>query len=120
MKKPSFCWSVSMKKMADKIIIEDDVLSEIKDILRSVLPETVKIYVFGSRATGIRVKPYSDVDIALDNNGDFMPSEIMSSLRMKFEFSSLPYRVDVIDLNAITDNFRNIIKNDLVELSTAY
>jgi predicted nucleotidyltransferase len=103
--------------MSNKIIIEDDVLSEIKDILRGVLPVGAKVYVFGSRATGIRVKPYSDVDLALDKGGEVMPSEIMSSLRMKFEFSSLPYRVDIIDLNAITDNFRNIIQNDLIELS---
>ena len=70
---------------------------------------------YGSRATG-KAKQYSDVYLAFDNSGQIMPDEVISSLRIKYEFSSLPYRVDVVDINSISDNFRSAIQDDLVEI----
>ena len=101
--------------MDDRLTIEAEVLDEIKAILRSALPEDANVYIYGSRAKG-KARPYSDVDLAFDNGGQAMPDEVMSDLRIKFEFSSLPYKVDVTDLNTISDSFRSAIQNDLIEV----
>ena len=37
-------------------------------------------------------------------------------LESDFENSTFPYEVDIVDLNTIKENFKNIIKDDLVEL----
>ena len=36
-------------------------------------------------------------------------------IKSDFENSTFPYEVDVVDLNAIKENFKNIIKDDLIE-----
>ena len=33
-----------------------------------------------------------------------------------FENSTFPYKVDIVDLNTINENFKNLIKNDLKEI----
>jgi len=71
------------------------------------------LYMFGSRVTG-RAKKYSDIDIAIKS--DNFTQEIKNKLQMEFDNSTLPYEVDIINLNEISDTFRNIIKDTLVEI----
>ncbi len=99
--------------MANDIIIEDDVRGAIISILSSKLPEDCRGYLFGSRATG-KAKPFSDVDVALDNSGQPVPEAVLSALRSSFEFSSLPYKVDIVDINIISEGFRRAIEPQLV------
>jgi len=89
-------------------------LDFIKDTLKKHIdaPEA-KFYIFGSRANG-KYSEYSDVDIAIDYPG--MSLEQKLKLEFDFENSTFPYEVDIVDLNAIKENFKNIIKDDLVEL----
>ena len=105
------------KETTSGLFIESEVLDEIMAIINEVLPENHKVYMFGSRATGRRLKHYSDVDLALDNDGDKMPRDVLTDLSVKSELSSLPYKVDIVDINAISDSFREMIKDDLVKLS---
>ena len=72
-----------------------------------------KFYIFGSRAKG-KNRPYSDIDIAID----YPELTLEQKLKLESDFvnSTFPYEVDIIDLNTINENFRNIIKDDLVEL----
>ena len=72
-----------------------------------------KIYIFGSRVKG-KAKKYSDIDLAIEAKE--LTPEIKSKLDFIFESSLLPYEVDIIDLNNISESFREIIINDLVEL----
>lgn len=84
--------------------------------LRQYIPEKdVKFYIFGSRAKGT-FKEYSDIDIAVDLNGKSIPASVLAKILLAFEDSTLPYEVDVVDLNAIDESFKNIIKDSLIKL----
>ncbi len=72
-----------------------------------------KLYMFGSRVNG-NARKYSDIDIAIKSNK--LTSSIKSQIELDFENSTLPYEVDVVDLNTISDDFKNLIKNTLVEI----
>ena len=93
--------------------LEDRHLIFIKDTLKKhIQNKDAKFYIFGSRAKG-KYKEYSDVDIAIDSSD--MTSE--QKLKLDFENSTFPYEVDILDLNTIKENFKNIIQDDLVELN---
>ena len=76
------------------------------DILHKHLPADVKVWVFGSRADWT-TKDSSDLDLALEGDIDH---DTILALEMAFEESSLPYTVDVVDLNHVTDSFRSIVE----------
>lgn len=79
------------------------------------IKKTVReIYVYGSRVQG-KAKRYSDVDIALKSKSA-IPFLRLLDIKTAFENSTFPYNVDVIDLNSIKDDFKNIIFKDLYKL----
>ncbi len=84
------------------------------DILRAHLPPAIEVWVFGSRATG-RARPYSDLDLAIDAGRPLTLDEA-ARLSEAFSDSDLPYRVDVVDWQAIDDGFRRIVAADRVPL----
>jgi|GEM_PF-314565 len=97
----------------------------VRAVLRAVLPEwqatgaadaggTVTIYVFGSRARGT-VKKAADLDLAIDAGRKLTPRE-EAELKEKFEESDLPYKVDIVDLRAVSDAFADIIRADIIPL----
>lgn len=90
----------------------DFVLSVLK---RNISDVDAKFYIFGSRAKGTN-KKYSDIDIAVDLNGKKLDVSILGKILIEFQESTLPYEVDVVDLNSIDEDFRNLIKKDLVLL----
>ncbi|MCM1265640.1 MAG: nucleotidyltransferase domain-containing protein [Candidatus Gastranaerophilales bacterium] len=94
------------------IDLNEKYINYIRKEIRTNLPNC-NIYIFGSRAKGTS-KKYSDIDIALSDES--LNNKILSTIKNNFENSTLPYEVDVIDLNNITEDFYNLIKNDLVEL----
>lgn len=95
--------------------LEERHIKFLLDVLREYLPDgNVKFYVFGSRAKG-SYKEYSDVDIALKGENE-IPFENLLKLKSEFENSTFPYEVDIVDLNTISKNFLNIIKDDLTPL----
>lgn len=63
--------------------------------LRSFEGEAVSIYLFGSWARGT-MKHSSDVDLAIEGR-DVAPK--IASLREELEESTIPYRVDVVDMS---------------------
>ena len=67
-------------------------------------------YAFGSRARG-NPKKLSDLDICFFDN---IPSNIVMNIEEDFEESDLPYKVDIVDWNKCSDDFRVLIKKDLV------
>lgn len=91
--------------------MKDTGLSE-KDfaILREAIaghPEIEEAVIFGSRAKG-NYKPGSDIDIAL--KGASVTRRTAAALHSDLEDSYLPYFVDVIDYNTLTnDNLREHI-----------
>ncbi len=98
-----------------KIDIEPKVLEKISQILKNHLPdENTDFYIFGSRAKG-RAKQYSDIDIAIDDSGQKIDDLTKLKIESEFEESTIPYKIDVIDLNDITEDFRKCIENDLIK-----
>lgn len=79
----------------------------ILDILRKYLPVGVKVWVFGSRADWT-TRDSSDLDLALEGDSA-LDYGVMVALETAFEESDIPYKVDVIDLNQVTDGFRQIV-----------
>lgn len=96
-----------------KLNLDGKYIEFIKNTVNTLLPD-VDIYVFGSRVQEKSLK-YSDVDIALKGVGVLDFNQVIT-LRAVFADSSFPYKVDIIDLNNIDDNFYNIIKNDLYKI----
>ena len=97
-----------------KFGLEKRHLEFVKHILTKYVHDgSAKFYIFGSRAKG-NYRKYSDIDIAIESNN--FTDEIKSKLEFEFENSTLPYEVDVINLNSITEKFKSLIKDDLIEL----
>lgn len=85
----------------------------IKETIWAEIPN-VEIYIFGSRVQGNALE-YSDVDIALKNEEKISIESILK-LRIKFENSTFPYKVDIVDLKNLKDEFRGIIEKDLYRI----
>ena len=87
------------------------------NILRRHLPPGVKVWVFGSRADWT-TKNSSDLDLALESKSK-IDYKIIKALDNAFEDSDLPYTVDIIDMNTVSDNFKRIIQSQKISLSLA-
>lgn len=77
------------------------------DILRTLLPPGTRTWVFGSRAIG-GARKYSDLDLAIDAGRPLTLDET-ARLREAFAESDLPYGVDIVDWQTVSDEFRRII-----------
>ena len=78
-------------------------LDLVRRLLRQNLPAGASVWAFGSRVGG-RVKPYSDLDIAIDA-GRRLSLDEHAALAEAFSESDLPWRVDLIDRHAVTESF---------------
>lgn len=101
--------------MPKKLNISDAHLKIIKTILNKYLPIHAIVWVFGSRAKG-SARKYSDLDLLIDSNNKPLSSSLKGNLEDEFEESDLPYKVDIVDWNTITDEFRQMIKDERVVL----
>ena len=87
------------------------------NILRAHLPQSIKAWVFGSRATR-RARRYSDLDLAIDAGRRLTLDEI-ARLTEAFSDSDLPHRVDLVDWHDIDDRWRQTIMAERVALTEA-
>ena len=90
------------------IDIHPNHLKIIRKILNKYLPKDVKVWVFGSRAKWT-TKKSSDLDLALEGKGQINYQTIIQ-LQCDFEESDLPYKVDLIDISTISEEFRKNIE----------
>ena len=76
-------------------------------------PEVSEVHIFGSRAKGNQ-KPYSDIDLAVINEGVAEP--IILLIKSELADSTLPYKVDLINLPALahTDLREHILRVGLL------
>lgn len=96
--------------------ISSDHLSIIHDILRKNLPPNTKVWIFGSRLHKAR-KKYSDLDLLFDCQAKTLPELVLMNLREDFDESDLPYKVDIVDWNTITESFKENIQDKQLLLS---
>lgn len=88
-------------------------LAIVRAILSRHLPPETKVWVFGSRARGDRVRRGSDLDLAVDA-GMELSIRMQALLSDDFTESLLPYTVDVLDLQIVSPSFRKLIEPDFV------
>ncbi|MHB8278602.1 MAG: type VII toxin-antitoxin system MntA family adenylyltransferase antitoxin [Candidatus Humimicrobiaceae bacterium] len=84
---------------------EEEILSKIVSLLKEDLKPR-RILLFGSRARG-KYNPGSDFDIALD--GKKVDVREMRELKEKLEEITGLYKVDIIFLESVDKEFKNII-----------
>ena len=84
----------------------------VADLLCTHFTADIQVYVFGSRAHGRGLKPFSDLDLCLRGQNRVSP-ELLDRLTEAFAQSDLPIRVDVVDWFALSDEFKAIIEPDL-------
>ncbi|MBE7710257.1 MAG: nucleotidyltransferase domain-containing protein [Cyanobacteria bacterium SIG32] len=94
------------------IYLDDKYIEQIKQILSLFSDKIERIYAFGSRVRG-NYKKYSDLDLAIK----FKKSneDTILYIRNALEESSLPIRVDLVDLDDISESFKSSIIDTLVE-----
>jgi predicted nucleotidyltransferase len=88
------------------ICVSENELDIILDIIKTYASDC-EVWVFGSRYKWT-AKDYSDLDLVLVGKEKLGINPI-GELREAFEESDLPYRVDILDWNSISENFKNII-----------
>lgn len=93
--------------------MENKYLIELKTLLHNLAKSrNIGIYLFGSRARGDSLAS-SDVDIAIIPNNEIDSVEI-AFWREKIEDSNIPYHVELVNLNEVTDDFKKEIMKDAV------
>jgi type I restriction enzyme, S subunit len=85
----------------------------VKNILVLHLSQDCKIWVFGSRSKN-KTRFNSDLDLALQDIKP-LPQATLIDLKEDFSESSLPYTVDVVDMNTIAIDFKQIIEKQAIE-----
>lgn len=103
--------------MSGPVDISPNHLAMVLGILRKHLPADVRVWVFGSRADWT-TKDSSDLDLALEGDSALDYGTIVA-LETAFEESKLPYKVDIIDLNQVSDSFRRIVGAQKILLTDA-
>lgn len=93
------------------ILIETQQWEELSSILKAHLPGR-RVWAFGSRATGRRVKRFSDLDLLID--GDSLSFREAALLDEALDESRLPFKVDAVQITTLTPQFRARIEPELV------
>lgn len=79
-------------------------------VLQAFENEDVSIFLFGSRAKG-NAHSTSDIDIGILSSGCFDRKKI-TALRAELEEMNIPYTVDLVDLSAVSEDFRQQVLNE--------
>lgn len=88
---------------------------QVIDIVSNVLEQPHKIFAYGSR-TKDQARTYSDLDLLIKTEQK-LPVESLYKLKDAFEFSDLPFRVDIQDWYGLSESFKENIQSSLIELN---
>lgn len=85
----------------------------VRQLLDRVL-RGARVAIFGSRATG-RARPFSDLDLLLIEPPRLTWAQ-RADLRDAFEASTLPFSVDVVELDALAEGMRQRVLTEAMPL----
>lgn len=86
---------------------------EIKKIIFKYLsPSDYQVFIFGSRAVGSNAK-WSDYDIGVLGK-EKVPLSILAKIDDDLEESNIPYLVDVVDFNNVSDKFKEVASGKII------
>ncbi len=87
------------------------ILKKVKDLVLEQLGSyPADIYLFGSYARG-DTRRSSDIDVAVDPTGP-LPSGALARLREALDESTIPRRVEVLDLRDADPDFRDRVRRE--------
>ena len=101
--------------MSHKLTVTHEELAIVRDILARHLPPGYQTFAFGSRATGVHLKPWSDLDLSFEGP-EPLPFAVMGALREAFDESLLPWKVDLLDRASVSEAFGRIVDENKVAL----
>ncbi|MFZ4652281.1 MAG: nucleotidyltransferase family protein [Rubrivivax sp.] len=90
--------------MAEELHITEPQRAVLRQILERHLPAGTVVEAFGSRATGVGLKPHSDLDLLVRAPRPLSIREL-ADLREALSDSPLPYAVDVIEPQGVSEAF---------------
>ncbi|MCD8509383.1 MAG: nucleotidyltransferase domain-containing protein [Bacillus sp. (in: Bacteria)] len=94
-------------------VSREQILYELKKIVtQSLCKEKVRIYLFGSWARRDE-KQSSDIDIAIESV-DKLPIEKWIELYDSVEESTIPYRVDIVNMDTANPSLVENIKREVI------
>lgn len=83
------------------------------DIIKEIINKyPYNFLVFGSRVKGSAHK-FSDLDLCVMED---IPSNIIFKIEEDFRESDLPFKVELLEWNKASEDFREAIRNDLIVL----
>lgn len=88
-------------------------LDEVLEILEPIVPG-YPVLAFGSRVAG-GARRFSDLDLVIMSDEPLAPAT-MRALREAFSESNLPIKADVLDWSALSDSFRDVIRQSPTHL----
>ena len=92
------------------------ILQAVRQVAQDILSDyDVDVYLFGSWAKGDE-RQTSDIDVAVDPH-QRLPADLLSNLRERFEESSIPYFVEVVDLSETDRAFRTTVRREGIRWS---
>jgi predicted nucleotidyltransferase len=94
-------------------MLEKATLNKIKKIIfRYLNPKDCRVFIFGSWAEGTALK-FSDIDIGVEGKGPFSTLELEEA----FENSDLPYLVEIVNFNHVSEKFKKVAKQKIIPLN---
>jgi uncharacterized protein len=96
--------------------LDHDHLEIVRTILHEFVPQ-YDVWVFGSRILGT-ARRFSDLDLVIVTE---QPLEftLLGRIRDAFSESDLPFKVDVLDWSAVSEQFRTIIQEQCQSIQRA-
>ncbi len=91
--------------------IDECYKNKILSFIKAFLPNA-NIYLFGSRARGTHHET-SDIDIAIDDK-KIIDNNIIIQLKNGIDTLNIPYTVDVVDINNVSEILKKQIERDKV------
>jgi type I restriction enzyme S subunit len=91
--------------------LSDQLLQLVREVLQEYVPDC-EVWAFGSRING-KARSYSDLDLVIVGESA-LPQRTMNRLTEVFQESALPIRVDVLDWNALSPAFQQVILKQYV------
>lgn len=80
-------------------------LDAARRIVRNIVgAEDARLFLYGSRARG-DAGPRSDIDIAVLPRRS-LPPGVLARIREALDESTIPYRVEILDLSTVNEEFR--------------
>lgn len=85
----------------------------VREIVNACVPNA-KVFVFGSRATW-KARPYSDLDLLFVNPARLTLQQ-RADLAERFEASDLPFRVDLVEVDALERGVCSRVNDECIAL----